>query len=184
MADKLYAGIDPGKSGAMAFLQGDHVDFIDFKSPSTTSRQVRERILIDAPCVVGLERVHAFPGQGVVSSFNFGVNFGFWQGLLTALDLDYQLVTPQRWQGGVGLPPKTKAYPKPSLPTARMLFPKLAYALRLKSHHDRSDALMLAVYMRSEFEGPHTVAYNNDMTTQGALHARKLREGGTPKKGP
>ena len=45
-----------------------------------------------------IEKVHSMPAQGVVSSFKFGRSYGFLRGLLIALKIPFEEVTPQRWQ--------------------------------------------------------------------------------------
>ena len=50
-----------------------------------------------------MENVHAFPGQGVVSAFSFGENFGFWKGLLAAHDIRVEYVEPRVWQKSLGV---------------------------------------------------------------------------------
>ena len=49
-----------------------------------------------------IEQVHSMPKQGVASSFKFGRHYGFLLGVLTALGIPYQTVTPQKWQKAMG----------------------------------------------------------------------------------
>ena len=51
-----------------------------------------------------LESVHAFPTDARSNAFKFGMNFGIWQGILSALNIETILVTPQAWQKGLELP--------------------------------------------------------------------------------
>ena len=103
-------GIDPGKSGGIARIRYSldkkrHL----FKEPIYDAykcpKTIMEMVVIlkmfnHAPskpkCF--LESVHAFPTDGRSSAFKFGMNFGIWQGILTALNIETILVTPQRWQ--------------------------------------------------------------------------------------
>ncbi len=50
------------------------------------------------PDLVILENAHAMPGQGVTSMFNFGVSFGIMHGILSALNIEYIIVQPKKWQ--------------------------------------------------------------------------------------
>ena len=92
---KTYIGIDPGKSGALAVIEEDgdiHVwpfNSVKYAEVLTHLASVRDEI----KCCV--EKVGAMPGQGVVSMFNFGHNFGFIEGLLLGNWIPYQLVPPQ-----------------------------------------------------------------------------------------
>ena len=88
-----------------------------------------------------LEKVHSMPGQGVVSTFSFGENFGWWQGVLGSLGIPYTTIRPQDWMKKYSLQ-KSSASDKPGLEVARKLFPEAP--LRLKKHHNRADALLIA----------------------------------------
>jgi len=88
--------------------------------------------------------VHSMPKQGVASSFSFGRGLGLWEGLLTGLDLPYQKVTPQRWQGLLlAGQPKGKGS---SIVVAKGLFPSVRMD-RVKDH-GLADALLLSEYAR------------------------------------
>jgi hypothetical protein len=147
--DRIWVGIDPGKTGAVAILdESGWVDFHDFQDPPTAGKKLRcanKRWRIQLAC---LEKVHAFREQGVVSGFNFGANFGMWEGILCALDIPYRLITPKTWQKGMltkadGLTPEKQA-----LKVARGLFPKAE--LHLAKHKDRACALLMAYYGKTK----------------------------------
>ena len=136
----MYIGIDPGKTGAMAILdnKGKYINILDFGQEGLMPA------LIDYAPVVKfayLEKVHSVPGQGVVSTFSFGENFGWWQGVLGSLGIPYTTSRPQDWMKKYSLQ-KSSASDKPGLEVARKLFPEAP--LRLKKHHNRADALLIA----------------------------------------
>ena len=136
----MYIGIDPGKTGAVAILddKGNYINVLDFGQEELMST------LIDYAPVVKfayLEKVHSMPGQGVVSTFSFGENFGWWQGVLGSLGIPYTTIRPQDWMKKYSLQ-KSSAYDKPGLEVARKLFPEAP--LHLKKHHNRADALLIA----------------------------------------
>ncbi len=162
----IYIGIDPGLAGGMAQL-GDSV-FIDLAVPivdRTTTMptitikkakgQKREydihaivewlrAIPTDQKCCAALELVHSMPKQGVASSFHFGKGFGIIQGILCALNIPYELVTPQRWmklmlEGR----PKGKGS---SIIKVKELFPEMRDLKR--TEHGKADAILLAEYLR------------------------------------
>jgi crossover junction endodeoxyribonuclease RuvC len=91
-----------------------------------------------------IEHVSAMPGQGVVSMFSFGQNFGWWLGMLEAFNVPTILVRPQAWQKALGVPKKAAKTDKPSLDVARRLFPSVD--LHRKKDHGKADALLLAYY--------------------------------------
>ena len=136
---KYFLGIDPGITGAFALIDTDGEYIVhDFDG-----EQLLAELLLPIQFAV-IEQVHAMPGQGVVSMFNFGKNYGWYQGLLTALRIPYALVTPATWKKGVVFPTDGATPKERSLTVARRMFPKAN--LKAKSHHNRADALLLARY--------------------------------------
>lgn len=137
---EYFVGIDPGKTGAIAFLSEDGTAEV-FDFPDAFSQLVKRA---DRVRRAYLEQVHAMPGQGVVSTFSFGENYGWWQGVLMALRIPFLKVRPQDWQKN--LVPKKGASDKPSLEVARQLFPDAP--LGRKKDHNRADALLIAYVCR------------------------------------
>ena len=87
-----------------------------------------------------LEKVHAMPRQGVVSSFKFGESFGFCQGMLVAAGVRFELHTPQKWQKHMGC--MSRGDKNVTKAKAQQLFPGT------KITHAIADALLLADYAR------------------------------------
>lgn len=147
---RIYIGIDPGQTGAMAIIDptagGYHRvwDFDDLDGLSWLKTAVIGEISFKAV----LEKVHSMPKQGVSSSFKFGMNFGIWRGRLEALGIPYDLVTPQKWQKEI-FDSMTKTDRKTmSLDRARRLFPEMSDMLKRKKDHNRAEALLIAEYCR------------------------------------
>jgi crossover junction endodeoxyribonuclease RuvC len=149
-------GIDPGLEGALVFLGGSNNPVIvDIPiSFVTKTKRVYEPTQIRAylewwaneDATFFIESVHAMPKQGVTSTFNFGRGFGLLEGIIVGLKAPYQLVTPQQWKKDMmaGMPREKDA----SRLVALRLFPNLTDKLKLKKHHGRADALLLAEYGR------------------------------------
>lgn len=92
-----FVGIDPGKSGAMAIIDSfDIIDIIPFDIDNYIHALIK--YIDDASYSIYIEQVHAMPGQGVTSMFNFGKNYGMILGVLHGLNLRYTEVTPQKWK--------------------------------------------------------------------------------------
>jgi len=105
MAEKKWAGIDPGASGALCILAEDNtIEFFDY-SKSKISGYASSNI---TKClIIGLEKVSSMPGQGVKSMFSFGQRLGELEGMLQALKLSYATPRPQEWQRFCGVVAKT-----------------------------------------------------------------------------
>ena len=80
--------------------------------------------------------------------FNYGVGYGIYKGILAALDIPFQEVSPIRWKREFSLD-KDKAK---SIQAAKQLFPKESTQL-LKSKDGRAEALLLAEYARRRNTG-------------------------------
>ncbi len=142
----ITVGIDPGKSGAVAFLlDNDTAIFMDTEKGWEPIISALNNIEIKH---VYLEKVHAMPGNGVSSMFSFGENFGFWQGVLTTLKLPHTLVSPQTWKRVMMMDMGKEK--EASVTRAIQLFPATAPFLQRKKDHNRADALLLAAYGRGK----------------------------------
>lgn len=142
-----FIGIDPGKSGALAVIDDEG----DVWNTETFSENGYASILSEMSNVgivkVVLEHVGAMPGQGSVSMFNFGANFGFIKGLLAANNLPYELVRPQKWKRMFSCTSDKNT----SVDVAHRLFPNvdLRRTTRCSKPHDGiAEALLMAEYCR------------------------------------
>ena len=134
-------GIDPGKTGAVGLLRdGGYVAAADWTSGPEVAGTLRLWLDLYPVGLVALEEVHSMPKQGVVSSFSFGASWGWWVGLLDALEAPWRLVRPQQWQPGF-IGKKASPTDKPGLLVARRLWPEAP--LKLAKHHNRADALLI-----------------------------------------
>ena len=141
--DKIYIGIDPGKAGGICFLMDD--DIKSFKCPVTTHDMTEELILVKniRKCIAIVEKVHAFPGQGVTSCFNFGYNYGLWLGILSALKIPYVLSPPGKWMRYYSVPKLERKDRKNYLKQlAQQMYPDHKVTLY------NADAILLANYLK------------------------------------
>tara|TARA_R100001594_G_scaffold60854_1_gene94797 strand:+ start:749 stop:1204 length:456 start_codon:yes stop_codon:yes gene_type:complete len=134
-----YIGIDPGINGGCAILD-DNNSLIAKKCPPTP--QEMANLLFDIhldDCICLIERVWSMPKQGVVSTFNFGKNFGEWRGILSAFDIPFIEITAQKWMKTYGDLPKIRKDRKHKLKEIAInLYPKNKVTLAT------SDAILLA----------------------------------------
>jgi crossover junction endodeoxyribonuclease RuvC len=147
----ISIGIDPGLSGAIAFLSGDgpfesvhDLPVVRDLSLAWIDGSQLQSIVLAAlqgrPARATIERVSSMPGQGIASSFLFGVGFGSVLSVLQAMRISIEFVTPGVWKRSYGLSKDKHA----SLHKARLLYP--AADLRLAKHDGRAEALLIARY--------------------------------------
>lgn len=138
-----YIGIDPGKDGALAVITDEDVMVFPFDRKSYVN--ILGALKNGSRCC--LEREGAMPGQGGVSMFSFGENFGFIQGVLEANAIPYELVTPKRWKKEFGI----TADKNGSVQVCMRLFPTVSLLKtdRCRKPHDgMAEALLMAEYAR------------------------------------
>ena len=146
----VYIGIDPGAKGSMCVISNGKVVFKDFdlKNYSNTLKAFLDTN--DTELMVAIEKVHAMPGQGVSSSFSFGQRLGELEGMLTALQIPYELVAPRDWQKACGIPAKSDK--KGIASVMQKLYPTAElYGNKGGLRDGRSDALGLAHFIRLKY---------------------------------
>jgi crossover junction endodeoxyribonuclease RuvC len=165
----MFVGIDPGMEGAVAIIYPVEnrlpaVHFLDTpvvnvgkkgKTKREYDGQRMTQMFKDYGVlnggVVYIERQQSMPGQGVASTFTTGRGYGLWLGILTALGIPYEIVAPVTWKKNLMADmAKEKGA---SLIKAKQLFPLCAEDLKLKKHHGRADALLIAEFGRRRFMG-------------------------------
>jgi len=145
---RLYLGVDPGKSGAMALVDetGElHTEPMRLKETAHDVWYWLSHTIDPRQCFAMLENVHAMPGQGVSSTFKFGQSFGQCEAFLVAAGIPYELVTPQKWQKALGC--RSKGDKNVTKAKAQQLFPGHRVI------HATADAMLIAEYARRVREG-------------------------------
>lgn len=144
--NRMYIGIDPGKSGGIAVI--DEYTNERWTIPYSDEELIKTCFYVmefDSICC--LEKVSAMPHQGVTSMFNFGKSYGYIKGVLEAFSIPYQEITPQKWKKEFGLSSDKTA----SVEVCKRLFPDvdLLATPRCKKPHDgMAEALLMAEYAR------------------------------------
>lgn len=139
---KFYVGVDPGQSGAIAVVMpSGNATWIKLNSTDhDIADWLRDLRTNGGSVVARIELVNAMPKQGVSSTFKFGRSFGFLQGLLVALQIPFEFVTPRKWQTAMKC--LTGGDKNISKAAAQRLWPNL------KITHANADALLIAEYCR------------------------------------
>jgi crossover junction endodeoxyribonuclease RuvC len=149
----MKIGIDPGITGAIAFLYDDLSPIQVYDTPvmpmgkhqqingSEVAKILAPKVdfegTINTTCFI--EQVAAMPGQGVVSMFNFCMSYGIVIGVCEALKIPVTFVRPNAWKKRAGLINKPK---EAARTLAQLYYPGLD--LSLKKHVGRADALLIA----------------------------------------
>ena len=174
----LIMGIDPGINGGLFLVEdGSYKDMsvmpvtqenVGFakvqgrlKRDKEGNKVTKYRTEVDAKAVAKLlsawspnrifmEKVHAFPGQGVTSMFSFGRSFGVLCGAIAWLDCELVLVEPKAWQtvilGGNDKEEDTKEL---SARAAMSIWPTVSFLKSprsRKAHDGLCDAACMAAY--------------------------------------
>lgn len=152
----IYIGVDVGViSGAYAAVNhngefvacGDitsidgRIDARDFYS------QLKSCISSFDTGIIAVEDVHSMPKQGIASTSKFMRAAGAIEATAALTRYPLVLVSPQKWKKHHDLIGKDK---NASLDMARELFPDAE--LRLKKHHNRAEALMIALWLKESYE--------------------------------
>lgn len=138
----MILGIDPGKHGAAVTISmnGEIVDVMEYGN--LTEHEIADALTEYGAAIkkAYIEKAASRPAQGVVSVFTFGDNFGWWRGVLTALKIPYETVTPAKWQRELSC--LSKGNKNVTKCKAQQLFP------HEKITHAKADAILIAEYGR------------------------------------
>lgn len=153
----LICGIDPGLTGALAFVRSSGLATsivpMPLWPPSALKRRkskrrvnwyaVVEAVRRERPDFLVLERQRAMPRQGVSSTFAIGYQYGALTGILAALELPFEVVDPAIWKRDMALLGHDKDH---SLERARHLMPEIAHLIPRKKDHGLAEAALIALW--------------------------------------
>lgn len=155
MSGEAYIGIDPGLSGALALLCDKLVIVEDMPVRVEDGKRKLHHYQLAALLArwmssypigrVTVERVHAMPGQGVTSSFNFGYAYGSVVQACALLQVAF--VHPATWKAIYGLR-GGRENKSLSRDKASELFPEFAALWARAKDDGRAEAVLLADYGR------------------------------------
>jgi len=144
----IVIGIDPGVSGAVAFVYPDGVHVDDMPTVEVRGKRhvcphgLRDRLRqhdLQAVVAVVLEHVQGVQGTRATSAFSFGRSFGLVEGLVAGLTLPLVLVRPQVWTKDLGVSRDKGSHRR----AACNLWPKDAGLFARVKDDGRADAALL-----------------------------------------
>lgn len=153
----IVIGIDPGFTGAIAWLQDGELAVFDMptlpgaKGKTTLNYHGLITLLArpvgsEEPITVWLEQVGARPGQGVSSMFRFGQQLGAIEALVAAAGYRLRYVTPAKWKKHFGLSADKGA----ARGVAMQRFPEAADMFARAKDDGRAEAALIALYGHEE----------------------------------
>ena len=154
----MVIGIDPGFTGAAAFLFDDGTLIIrDLPIKKIAGRkQIDGRRFgewftgatgFEVPRFVAIEDVHSMPNQGVASTFRFGYGAGIIRGVFDGLGFRVIPIKPAVWKSALGL----GTCKKDSLALARKTFPTYTHYFRRAKDAGRAEAALIAHFAAKSF---------------------------------
>ena len=155
----MIAGVDPGKSGAIAFWDEELRDLRLFSMPLVDGRrggdvdryQLATLFELHRPELAVVEEVSAMVyvaqdgttrGQGAAASFNFGRGYGSVLGVLAALGIPVLFAKPAVWKSALGLSSSKDA----SRVLAARIFPAFSRSFSRKKDDGFAEAALLAKF--------------------------------------
>src|SRR5574339_202349 len=159
----LYIGVDPGGSGAIGFVYGDHYAVVDMPTVKVKVKKTgkrKNRTDFDLDRIVdlfgGVQGFHgsvkavveiAVPqmnyGKSPYAAYRVGMGYYMWPLFLKAKGYKVYEVHAKHWKSVMGLDNNKKR----SLNRARKLFPEAE--LHLMKHEGRAEALVLTKYLKN-----------------------------------
>ena len=145
---RLTLGVDPGKTGALAFLDGRNlIDVVDM--PPLTGHAlgsaIADLVADFAPLEISeawVEKVASMPRQGVRSVWTFAEGYGAILGSLGAQRIPVHHVTPAVWKKAAGIP-KDKDVARQR---ACELWPAESARFARKKDDGRAEACLIALH--------------------------------------
>lgn len=135
-------GIDPGAGGAIGMVQ----PMVETWDMPATPKDLADLFATFDPntTMVYVEASQSMPGQGVSSTFKYGVGYGVILGVLAAYGFPHRLVAPSTWKRAMGVT-KDKTETRR---LAQQLFPTASLG-RVRDH-GRAEALLIAEFGRRQ----------------------------------
>jgi hypothetical protein len=141
----IICGIDPGVTGAFAFFDHGALSSVH-DLPAFDGRIDGLALSVDLNTnvdAVYLENTHPMPRNGSIASYKLGLNTGIIIGVVQSLSIPLYRISVASWRNFNGLRSKDKSA---SRGLARELYPHMANELRLASHHNRAEAILIGRY--------------------------------------
>lgn len=157
----MLIGIDPGASGAVAWLSDDghlvcveDLPVVEMLIGGTKRRRMaatvlRQMLIARRPVHAFLEEVHAMGKNGAIANFQLGNCSGLIEGVLAGLAIPLTPVKPSQWQKHFGRGADKGA----SRAHAMRLWPGAADRFARVKDDGRAEAALIALYGAQRAQG-------------------------------
>lgn len=147
---RLYVGIDPGKTGAIAVIDDGgvlrEIHDMPYAGGEVVPSLVSGILALEGIHRVWIEKVGAHPRQGIASTWKFAQGYGTLLGVASSRRLSVRRVTPAKWKRTM----KVTAEKGTSRRLACELWPDWADQYRRVKDDGRAEACLIAEYGRRQ----------------------------------
>lgn len=139
-------GVDAGLDGAIALVGHGFLAVEDIPTMGSGRQRIVNGVALSdiinrwQPELAVIEKVHAYPKQGVSSAFRFGQALGTAEGVIAGCKIPIKYVSPAAWKRSYRL----SSDKEEARMRAIQLFPHISDRLSRKKDHDRAEALLIA----------------------------------------
>ena len=147
---KIWIGIDPGKSGGISWINEDCSEYQCYDTPENLEQMAELLIELKVDYNIIKATIEEIPVMAFVGKKQYGTlkeNEGQWNGLVAALGIPRYFVKPNKWQTnffGVKMKGEARDTKKLSREHASRMFPNESF--KKKRDDGRSDSILLAKY--------------------------------------
>ena len=144
---KTILGVDNGLHGSLSFYDGSELLVYDMpiygtERPALDLIRIADIIRINKPEAAFVEKLTTLPKISGLTAFSMGHSEGAILATLTALQVPYTLVRPDKWKKVMGCPAEKDA----ARQRASQLLPQFAHNWQLKKHDGRAESSLIALY--------------------------------------
>jgi len=147
MNDPTIVAIDPGLTGAVAFMRPARMDDLDVHDMPVLGSEVNAHALRDMlamykPSAAIIEKVGPMPRDGVMAAWRFSASYSVAKTVCMLFDIPVGLISSSQWKKEMQLP-GGPAGKEASRLRAVQLFPAQAAMFARKKDHNRAEAALL-----------------------------------------
>lgn len=138
-----------GDMFSISAAKGRVIDIIDMPTVGEGTKKTINVLALDrwikaqTPDQAIIEQSWSRPDDGAMQAFRFGRSYGSVEATVALTQIPYMIVAPQSWKARFGLKGPDKEQDRQC---ALRTIPSAAKFLELKKHHNRADALLIAVF--------------------------------------